>query len=376
MFPFFSQLDTKKKFIFLFLSTLVIGFLIQSIFKGLNNSCDILWQPTNIFWNGINHYEYQLRTRDIFLGCQKGQYGHFIFILFYPLTFFEWEQVKILWMIVNIILAISIPILICRSFNLPTITSLLILGFFLTSHPTRMTFNLGQNSLMIFFFLMLPFITLSSVNKNARLILSGTSYVKYNTGYILFLNLLIEKKYKELFLTTLLTIFGWLFYSYYTETNLIESFIDPFKFIIIDKMVRTGDLYSIMNIYLLKETNLLNKIIQLSSIIFLNIYFLYQIKDTGDKLAKLAVICILPLIFMPHGNYDYVLLLPTLIYGIKNFKLMISKYCVYLSLYYFYFHRIVKHKIDNDMIYQNLMFIVFLIFIIFFCRHIKKLNHK
>ena len=161
-----------------------------------------------------------------------------------------------------------------------------------------------------------------------------------------------------------------------TETNLIESFIDPFKFIVIDKMVRTGDLYSIMNIYLLKETNLLNKIIQLSSIIFLNIYFLYQIKDTGDKLAKLAVICILPLIFMPHGNYDYVLLLPTLIYGIKNFKLMISKYCVYLSLYYFYFHRIVKHKIDNDMIYQNLMFIVFLIFIIFFCRHIKKLNHK
>ena len=372
MFSFFSQLDTKKKFIFLFLSTLVIGFLIQSIFKGLNNSCDILWQPTNIFWSGINHYEYQLRTRDIFLGCQKGQYGHFIFILFYPLTFFEWEQVKILWMIVNIILAISIPILICRSFNLPTITSLLILGFFLTSHPTRMTFNLGQNSLMIFFFLMLPFITLSSINKNVRHIFSGISYVKYSTGYILFLNLLIEKKYKNLFLTTILTIFGWLFYSYYTETNLIESFIDPLKFIIIDKMIRTGDLYSILNIYLLKDTNLLNKIIQLSVIIFFNVYFLYQIKDTRDNLAKLAVICILPLIFMPHGNYDYVLLLPILIYGIKNFELKISKYCVYLALYYFYLHRIVKHKIDNDIIYQNLMFIVFFIFIIFFCNHVKK----
>lgn len=376
MFPFFSQLDIKKKFIFLLLSSLVFGFFIQSIFKGLNNSCDILWQPTNIFWSGINHYEYQLRTRDIFLGCQKGQYGHFMFILFYPLTFFEWEQVKIFWMIVNIILAMSIPILICRSFNIPTIASFLILGIFLTSHPTRMTFNLGQNSLMIFFFLMLPFLTLKSINKNAILILSGISYVKYSTGYILFLNLFIEKKYKNLFLTTILTIFGWLFYSYYTETNLIESFIDPLKFIIIDKMIRTGDLYSILNIYLLKDTNLLNKIIQLSVIIFFNVYFLYQIKDTRDNLAKLAVICILPLIFMPHGNYDYVLLLPILIYGIKNFELKISKYCVYLALYYFYLHRIVKHKIDNDIIYQNLMFIVFFIFIIFFCNHVKKLNHE
>ena len=372
MFPFFSQLDIKKKFIFLLLSSLVFGFFIQSIFKGLNNSCDILWQPTNIFWSGINHYEYQLRTRDIFLGCQKGQYGHFMFILFYPLTFLEWEQVKIFWMIVNIILAMSIPILICRSFNIPTIASFLILGIFLTSHPTRMTFNLGQNSLMIFFFLMLPFLTLKSINKNAILILSGISYVKYSTGYILFLNLFIEKKYKNLFLTTILTIFGWLFYSYYTETNLIESFIDPLKFIIIDKMIRTGDLYSILNIYLLKDTNLLNKIIQLSVIMFFNVYFLYQIKDTRDKLAKLAVICILPLIFMPHGNYDYVLLLPILIYGIKNFELKISKYCVYLALYYFYLHRIVKHKIDNDIIYQNLMFIVFFIFIIFFCNHVKK----
>ena len=181
---------------------------------------------------------------------------------------------------------------------------------------------------------------------------------------------------KNLFLTTILTIFGWLFYSYYTETNLIESFIDPLKFIIIDKMIRTGDLYSILNIYLLKDTNLLNKIIQLSVIIFFNVYFLYQIKDTRDNLAKLAVICILPLIFMPHGNYDYVLLLPILIYGIKNFELKISKYCVYLALYYFYLHRIVKHKIDNDIIYQNLMFIVFFIFIIFFCNHVKKLNHE
>mgnify|MGYP001279314908 CR=1 FL=1 len=105
-----------------------------------------------------------------------------------------------------------------------------------------------------------------------------------------------------------------------------------------------------------------------------NIYFLYQIKDLKNKLAKLSVICFLPLIFMPHSNYDYVLMLPLLIYGIKNYKFDIPRYGVYLTIYYFYFHRIIRHKIDNDAFYQSLMLLIFFIFIIIFTKFIKKNN--
>ena len=374
MFSFFFDLDLRKKTLFIFLLIVVIGFFTQTIFKGLENSCDLMWQPSKIFWDKINHYEYQYKTGDIFLGCQKGQYGHFLFIFLYPITFFDWEQAKLIWVTINVLFAISIPLIICRTFNLSTILTLLVLGIFLTSHPTRMTINYGQNSMMIFFFMMLPYLLSREKNQNFFSIISGISYIKYSTGYILFLNLLIEKQFKKLFLSLIITVLSWLFYSLYTDSNLIESFLGPFKLIISDNYIRTGDLYSLINIYFLKEVNIVNKLLQISVILIFNIYFLLQIKNFKNKLAKLCVICILPLIFLPHSNYDYVLLLPTLIFGIKNFHLKISKYCICLALYYFYFHRIVRHLIDNDIFYQSSMLIVVFIFISIFINYIKKNN--
>ena len=371
---FFLKLRNRNKIIFTFLFIVVVSFFIQTILKGLSNSCDLMWQPTKIFWEGTNHYEYQMRTEDIFLGCQAGRYGHFLFIFLYPLALVEWEQAKILWIIVNIFFVFSIPIILCRFNNISTLNTYLILGIFLTCHPTRMTFNLGQNSLMVLFFLMLPFLKVSSNLRNINLVAAGISYVKYSTGYVLFLNLLVEKKFKKLLLTSLLTIFGWLFYSYYTNSHFISNFFDPLKMNFQDNYTRTGDLYSIMNIYFLKENNIINKFLQLGLVLFGNFYFLYQIKEVNNKLAKLSVICFLPLIFMPHSNYDYVLMLPILIYAIKNFKFVIPRYGLYLTLYYFYFHRIIRHIFDNDLFYQSLMLIIFIIFIIFFIAHIKKNN--
>ena len=98
---FILKLSNKNKVIFIFLSIVVLSFFVQTILKGLSNSCDLMWQPSKIFWDGINHYEYQMRTGDI-LGCQAGRYGHFLFIFLYPITLFEWEQAKIIWILINI----------------------------------------------------------------------------------------------------------------------------------------------------------------------------------------------------------------------------------------------------------------------------------
>ena len=199
MLSFFFELKKRYKFLIIFLTIVVLSFFIQTILKGLQNSCDLMWQPTKLFWDGVNHYEYQLKTKDIYLGCQKGQYGHFLFILLYPISLFEWEQAKIIWIIINIMFAFIIPILICKFCNLSKILTLLVLGIFLTSHPTRMTINYGQNSLMIFFFLMLPYLFYDKKFQNFISFFSGISYVKYSTGYILFLNFLIEKNTNILF---------------------------------------------------------------------------------------------------------------------------------------------------------------------------------
>ena len=67
-------------------------------------------------------------------------------------------------------------------------------------------------------------------------------------------------------------------------------------------------------------------------------------------------------------------MLPLLIYTIKNFKFNISKFGLYLTIYYFYFHRIIRHWIDNDMFYQSGMLLIFIIFLFSLVNHLKKNN--
>ena len=367
-----KKLSLRSKISLMLCLILTVGFYIQSILKGLNNSCDLMWQPSKLFWEGVNHYDYQLETRDIFLGCQKGQYGHSLFILLYPISLLDWEQAKVFWIIVNILLSISIPIIICKNFKIPNHQLVYIVMVFLTCHPTRMNLNLGQNSLLILFFIMLPFIKLDFFNKYVPYILSGISYVKYSSGYILFLYFILNRNIKYLFASILIYFFSWLFYSYYTESNLINTFIGPFKLIFFDNYTRTGDVYSILNLYFLKSNTIINKGLTLFLILILNLYFLIKIKNARDNLAKLSVICLLPLIFMPHSNYDYVLLLPLFIYGVKNIKFIFGKASLYLTLYFFYLNRLARHWVDNDMFYQTSLCLIYLIFIYFFVNFLKK----
>ena len=368
----FKNLQLKSKILLIICLILTIGFYIQSILKGLNNSCDLMWQPSKLFWEGINHYDYQLETRDIFLGCQKGQYGHGLFILLYPISFLDWHQAKIVWIVINVLLSISLPIFLCRNFKTSNLQLIYILMVFLTCHPTRMSLNLGQNSLLILFFIMLPFIKLEFLNKYIVYILSGFSYVKYSTGYALFLYLLVNRNIKYLFASILISCISWLFYSYYSESDLVNTFLGPFKLIFFDNYTRTGDIYSILNLYILKSNSIYNKTIILTLILIINLYYLFKISKSNDYLAKLSIVCLLPLIFLPHSNYDYVLLLPLFIYGVKNVKIKFGKISLFLTLYYFYFNRLIRHWIDNDIVYQTGICLIFFMFLNFFTNFIKK----
>ena len=49
-------------------------------------------------------------------------------------------------------------------------------------------------------------------------LLAGFCYLKYNIGYALFLYLIISKKFKNLLLSMIPVIIGWLIYSYVTKS--------------------------------------------------------------------------------------------------------------------------------------------------------------
>jgi hypothetical protein len=295
--------------------------------------------------------------------CQGGEYGHLLQIVFYPFALMQWDTAKLLWLIINVFLTFLIPYIICKSFKVQTEKFLLIILIFITCYPTRMTINYGQQSLFVLFFLILPFLN----SKNYSYFLSGFSYVKYSTGYIVFLNYLVEKQFKHLIFASLPALLGWIVYFSFTHSNPIQNLFDPFALILEKNYIQSADLYSLLNIYFFEKNNLLNKFFIIFIVVFFNLFLLFKIKHIKDKLAKMSLIFILPLIFMPHSNYDYVLLLPLLILGVSNFNLTINKLNFYFVVYYFYFNRIIKHLIESYIlnINRNIIFNIF-IFILFF----------
>ena len=345
----------KKGFLYFLIIVSIFSF-INTVSKGLVNGCDFQWQPAVLFWEGVNHYQkFIINGKGDFL-CQNGEYAHLLHILYYPFTLFKWETARILWLGVNIIFIFIIPISICTSFKLSKYKTILLLLIFITCYPSRMTLNYGQQSLFVMFFMMLPFI----YYKNFSAILSGLSYVKYSTGYVVFLNFLASKQYKYFILASIPYFAGWLIYFSVTSSDPLINFFEPIQLSLKKGYIRDADLFSLINIYFAPAKELYFKLLILLLIFIFNFILLIKINKNNDIFFKMSLVFICPLIFFPHSNYDYVLLFPILCYSFLNTKYLINKINIYFVLYFFYFNRIINHLIDFDAIYQPIL-LLFLI---------------
>ena len=79
---------------------------------------------------------------------------------------------------------------------------------------------------------------------------------------------------------------------------------------------------------------IINKLINLAIFVSLTFVFIKMISNSKNELAKLSIICLIVLVFLPHARYDYILLLPLLILSIKNLNYIIScNYIIYPTLF-------------------------------------------
>lgn len=346
----------NQKFSIYFLVIISIFSFINTVSKGLINGCDFQWQPAVLFWEGVNHYQkFIINGKGDFL-CQNGEYAHLLHVLYYPFILFKWETARMLWLGVNIIFIFLIPILICKSFKLSKYKTLLLLLIFITCYPSRMTLNYGQQSLFVMFFMMLPFIFFNKVSS----IFSGLSYVKYSTGYIVFLNFLASKQYKYFILASIPYFVGWLIYFSVTSSDPLINFFEPIQLSLKKGYIRDADIFSLINIYFVPAKELYFKLSTLLIIFIINFILLIKINKNNDTFFKMSLVFICPLIFFPHSNYDYVLLFPILCYSFLNTEYLVNKINICFVLYFFYLNRIINHLINFDTLYQPIL-LLFLI---------------
>ena len=356
-----SNFFLRNKLIFLnILIFISILSFINTASKGLENGCDFQWQPSVLFWDGVNHYQkFILNGKGDFL-CQNGEYAHILQVILYPFSILDWENARLMWLITNTIFAFLIPIQLCNYLKLSKYKSILLILIFITCYPTRMNLNYGQQSLFVMFFMILPFI----VNSKVASFFSGFSYVKYSSGYVIFLNFIANKEYKKFLISIIPYLIGWIIYFSFTNTDPLTNFFEPIQLSLQKGYLRDADLYSLVNVYFFSQKTLFSKILFILLIFLINFLVLIKINKNNDVFFKMSLILICPLVFFPHSNYDYILLFPLLCYSFLNNKYLVNSVNIYYIIYIFYFNRFINHLIDFDVLYQPILLLSLTLIII------------
>ena len=336
------KLIYKYKLIIILILGLISSISTTKAFLDSQNlSFDFHFSPTKLVAEGINHYQYILDGKhdhgpdDKLMYDQNGNYAQGLFIILIPFTWLGWEDAKLVWSIINIALALIIPLVLCKKFKLDNFKTFLVLSIFLSSTIFRIHIGYGQHTLILLIFLILPFL-----NKNFfNIALSGIVYFKYNIGYGLFLYFLSLKRFKYIFLSSFPLIFGWLSYCYITNTNLLTNILEPLR--VIMYWNSEADHFPVTVFNLINYLKI-NSLITLVIPILVNFYFILKIKNIEDDLKKLSLLCLSILCFTPHQLHDYVLLIPLLVYSLKHYQYLISLINLILIFYFFYFLRLLS----------------------------------
>lgn len=355
--------------IFLLIFIIVLYHLYKPIFFSIFDESfgrDFQWQPAKCLFEGINHYSsYLLKDKKCpqFME-QNGEYAHGLYVLFYPFTLLEWSEAKFFWSLINIILVFTISLVLSKKFKLKNLEILLVIFFVLYSKVTLSNIFQGQQTILILFFLILPFVN----NSKYFYIFSGISFFKYNIGYALFLLYLISKKFKNLLYSLLPLIIGFISYSYISNTKFVDALLQPIQLALeINTTMRSTFLFSFIKDFFIFEVSKKLILIFIFTLIF-NLLFLYKISKIKDELFKLSCLCILILISTPHYGHDYILLIPLLIYSVKIYKksLFLSRLNFLVSIYFLHFYNLLpnwlfKYQMFNSTYLELIILLVVLI---------------
>ncbi len=351
-----------KNYFLFFLFLIASISLLKGIYNANIHSNDFNYSPAVMVWEGNNHYDHRLNG-GTFMQSQNGEYLQALYILYYPFTVIPWEYAKILWMIINVFLAIFLPFFIGKKFELQKDTLAVLICLFIAGTPSRNVIGNGQLGLVIMFFLFIPFYF-----KNFfYILLSGISYLKYNIGYLLFLYFLSNKEIKKLIISLIIVFIGWISYCHITNTNLIDNLFQPLQLALHLKITSEFPYGLSFLKILFYDFKYIDHSIFLTSILF-SFMLLILINKIKDNHLKLSQFCLIILFLSPHQIYDYILLMPLLAYSLKNFSNgKIYQLNIIMILYFYFGLRIIKEfgvDTDGDILinYGNILILSFLFF--------------
>jgi len=332
----------KKLFIFLILFSLALISIVHSFKQAQLYSFDFTISTAKLTSEGVNHYQYVLDGKhdrspnDRILHSQDGHYAHGIHILLIPFTWLSWDMAKFTWALVNIIFSFAIIYLLYWRFNLSKELIFVCACIFLMSTPYRINISYGQHTLFTFLFFIFPFVFKNKLS----IFFSGLSYFKYNIGYVIFIYFVSLLNIKKILISLIACFLGWLFHSYLTNSNIFENLFAPIRALFYFLPIEN---YLPVTIFSLLKTIGLPVFLTIAIPLTLSFFVIYRLRAVKDELLKLSIVSLTCLSFAAHQLHDYILLLPLLVFSLKNISLTISKINIVLIFYFFFFLRILSY---------------------------------
>ncbi len=339
----------KNKFILYFIFFLgILSALYALYIANTYGSMDFQYSPTLLFKDKINPYEYFLYNDNynLIIGSQYPVYSHAIYIFFYFFGFFDYETARLIWSLINLLIGTYVSILICNYCKIEKKYILLIISLFFLSTPFRNCIGNGQTSLLI----LLCFCSVFIKNNFLRNFFYGFSYMKYSFMPLLAFAILFKDGLKSLIVSGLFCIFGWFVFTIYLDQNIITTLFQPLYAGLkgFDDTLTRGDLYSLLSNINFFKISITHSYFLISITILVSLFVGKKISKITDPILFLNLMCIANLMIFGHLIYDYVVLLPTLIYSFKHLNSRRSILSIIIIFYFWYGIRFIEYL---EMIY-------------------------
>tara|TARA_A100001234_G_scaffold57842_1_gene49728 strand:+ start:53 stop:1213 length:1161 start_codon:yes stop_codon:yes gene_type:complete len=344
----------NNKLIFIFIISLAILSILYALkIANTYGTMDFPYSPTLLFMDKINPYEYFLFSKDTsrFIAAQYPVYAHATYILFSPFSYLEWNFAKATWSIINLFLGFLISYIFIKKAQINKIISLFIICIFCTSTPFRNCIGNGQLSFLILLCYSAYFLR----NDNLKSFLMGISYIKYSFMPIVAFILFLKGGIKQLFISGIFCLIGWLIFSAYLNQNVLDTLFQPVLVALngFDTTLARGDLYTLFNI-IFKILEIENSYFIIFIIFFVTFIFSKHISKLSDSLLTINLMLIVSLFTFGHLIYDYVVLFPALVYSVKYLNFFRAKISILIILYFWFGIRIIE-KIKMYVIESNII---------------------
>ncbi len=369
----------KKNILFCFYVSLLIlvnililnNFFIDYSFRNTNFS-DLQWSPSVLFSQNIDVYKsfYENKLQDLIFGSGFPNYSTVSIYIHLFMSKMSFENATKIWFLLFNLIMIYLYRVLKNKTDLKEIHIFVILIFFIFSKPYMQLLSSGQFSIVSFFSFFLYFF----FNKEKKFIGYFLISIKYSfLPIILIYDLIRYKRLIFFILTLILSLIFVLHYTIYFGSNFFDNLVAP---ILIGKATSASGVLDLQTLLGDILNNDFLKYIFLFIIGTLSIIIIYKYTNR-EVIFDLSICSLLTLLIFKHLYYDFVLLLPVLIYSIIKTKKLI-KILIILVIFYFWFLYLNVYSIPflYLKIFQFINFVIlnFLLFAIVFTNLKKPKN--